>query len=106
MQELTSIEELNQFLEKNPEAILLKHSTTCPISSQAYDEFMKYVKSVETKPWALIIVQTARPVSNEIADRFGVKHESPQVLYIKDGSVAWHTSHWNITEKNLRENIV
>jgi bacillithiol system protein YtxJ len=105
VKELTTIEELNQFLEENAEVVLLKHSTTCPISSQAYNEFMQYAKHEGMKPWGLVIVQTARPVSNEIAERFGVKHESPQVLYVKDGSVVWHTSHWNITEKNLKEAI-
>jgi bacillithiol system protein YtxJ len=105
MKELTTIEELNQFLQENPDAILFKHSTTCPISAQAYDEFMSYTKNEETKPWGLVIVQTARPVSNEIAERFGVKHESPQVLHVKGDSVVWHTSHWNITEKNLKEAI-
>lgn len=105
MKELTTVEELDRFLQENPEAVLLKHSTTCPISSQAYDEFMKYAEQEGIKPWALVIVQTARPVSNEIAERFSVKHESPQVLYVKNDSVAWHTSHWNITEKNLKESI-
>ncbi|WP_047153020.1 bacillithiol system redox-active protein YtxJ [Aneurinibacillus tyrosinisolvens] len=106
MQELVSIEQLNEFLQQNPEAILLKHSNTCPISADAYNQFMKYTKDEETKPWALVIVQNARPVSNEIAERFGIKHESPQVLYVKNGQVEWHASHWNITQDNLKAAIV
>lgn len=106
MKELTNMQELDQFLQENPEAILFKHSTTCPISTQAYDEFMKYADSSTAKPWAIVIVQTARPVSNEIAERFGVKHESPQVLYVKNGTVAWHASHWNITQDSLSKNAV
>ncbi|WP_035101451.1 bacillithiol system redox-active protein YtxJ [Aneurinibacillus terranovensis] len=105
MKELTSVEELEQFLQENPEGILFKHSTTCPISREAHDEFMRYTEEGDTKPWAMIIVQNARPVSNEVAERFGVKHESPQVLYVKNGTVAWHASHWNITEKNLKQAI-
>lgn len=104
MKELSSIEELDQFLSENPASILFKHSTTCPISQEAYNQFMSYTKD-EVKPSALVIVQTARPVSNEIAERFGIKHESPQVLYVKNGAVAWHTSHWNITEKTLQQEI-
>ncbi|WCK55761.1 bacillithiol system redox-active protein YtxJ [Aneurinibacillus sp. Ricciae_BoGa-3] len=104
MAEIATVEELDQFLSQNPEAILFKHSTTCPISAQAHNEFMAYTRG-DVKPWALVIVQTARPVSNEIAERFAVKHESPQVLYVKDGKVAWHTSHWNITESNLTKEI-
>jgi bacillithiol system protein YtxJ len=105
MLKLNSIEELDQFMQGKGEAILFKHSTTCPISAGAYEEFMRYVKGENVKPWALVIVQEARPVSNEIAERFGVKHESPQVLYVKDGNVVWHASHWNITEKELEKKI-
>lgn len=106
MKQLVDVSELDQFLQENSEAILFKHSTTCPISTQAHDEFMKYAESEEAKPWAMVIVQTARPVSNEIAERFGIKHESPQVLYVKNGAVAWHASHWNITQDSVSKNAV
>ena len=34
-------------------------------------------------PIGVIVVQDARPVSNEVADRLEVKHESPQCLLFK-----------------------
>lgn len=105
MLKLNTIDELEQFMQGKNEMILFKHSTTCPISAGAYDEFMSYVKKEDVKPWALVIVQEARPVSNEIANRLGIKHESPQVLYVKEGKVAWHASHWNIKEKELKKAI-
>ncbi|MRS10441.1 monothiol bacilliredoxin BrxC family protein, partial [Bacillus anthracis] len=39
------------------------------------------------------------------AEQYSIKHESPQVLYIKDGMVVWNTSHWNIKKDALEENI-
>lgn len=105
MQKLSNIEELDRFLVENEEAIIFKHSLTCPISAGAYEEFMQYVKNPEVKPWALVIVQESRPVSNEIADRLGVQHQSPQVLFIKKGEAVWNASHWNITENELKKAI-
>lgn len=42
-----------------------------------------------------------RPVSLALAERVGVKHESPQALLIKDGRALWHDSHRAITTEAL-----
>jgi bacillithiol system protein YtxJ len=46
---------------------------------------------------ALVEVQRARALSGEIESRLGVAHESPQVLVLRNGEVAWNASHFNIT---------
>lgn len=87
--------------------VLLKHSTRCPISAEAYDQFQKHVAQ-EANPavdYAIVLVVESRPVSNAVAESLGVKHESPQLLLIRDGKAVWHTSHWRITTDALRENI-
>jgi bacillithiol system protein YtxJ len=38
-----------------------------------------------------------RPVSLALAERVGVKHESPQAILIRDGRPLWHASHGAIT---------
>ncbi|MDF2926837.1 MAG: ral stress protein [Paenibacillaceae bacterium] len=85
--------------------LLLKHSTRCPISAEAYDQFMKHVNKepVAGMQYALVLVVEQRAISNAVAEELGVKHESPQVLLIKDGQVVWHTSHWRITADALKE---
>lgn len=98
--------QLEDVLKKHPTFILFKHSLTCPISRGAWEEFNDYIDSGATVPIFYLYVQEARPVSNYIAEHFGVKHESPQVLYIKDGKVAWHASHWHIKKQALQEHIV
>ena len=40
-----------------------------------------------------VVVQRQRPVSNAMAERLGVRHESPQVFVVARGAVAWHSSH-------------
>lgn len=44
-----------------------------------------------------VIVQRHRALSNEIAQRLGVRHETPQVLVVAGGRVTWHTSHAGVS---------
>jgi bacillithiol system protein YtxJ len=53
----------------------------------------------------LITVQTARPISNEIASRLGIRHESPQAILVRDGREIWSASHFAITSSSLRQAI-
>lgn len=101
-QQLTSIEEFNTIVESTPAFLLIKHSLTCPISANAFEEYEKFTEKSDF-PTFYLYVQEARPLSNYIAETYGVKHESPQALVFADGNVKWHTSHWNITEKSLQE---
>ncbi len=56
----------------------------------------------------LVVIQKSRDVSNEIAKRTGVRHESPQTLILRNGEVVWSASHFDITangvESAAREN--
>ncbi len=88
--------------------LVFKHSLTCPISTAAFREYQQFL---ETRPaddeavYTLIEIQKAREVSNSIAERTGVRHESPQALLLRDGEVAWHASHWNIKAQSLTEAV-
>ncbi|RAT96412.1 bacillithiol system redox-active protein YtxJ [Brevibacillus sp. Leaf182] len=95
--QLHSIEELDEFVVKNGRRLLFKHSTICPISTSAYEEFQAYLQDNQVES-AVILVREDRPVSNAVADRFSIKHESPQIFLLEDGEVKWHTSHWKITK--------
>jgi bacillithiol system protein YtxJ len=44
-----------------------------------------------------------RDVSNAIADRFGVYHQSPQLLVIKDGKAIFDASHESIDASDLKQ---
>lgn len=105
MKKITTLAELEEVLVGNEPYILFKHSTTCPISSGAFIQFEEYRGGSQAVPAYYLHVQEARDVSNRIAEHFGVRHESPQVLYIRDGKAVWHTSHWKIKKETLQENI-
>ena len=95
--------DLEQLLErsKTDPVLIFKHSTQCPVSAQAYEEFMDFVEGVRDVLCGTVLVIETRQLSNAIAERFGVRHQSPQVLLIKDGRVMWHASHWSITSDSL-----
>jgi len=43
-----------------------------------------------------------RDISNEIAQRFGVMHQSPQVLLITNGASSYNASHEEISAITLK----
>lgn len=83
MTKVETIEQFEALLETKEPYILFKHSTTCPISQGAFTEFQAYCQDGQITPAYYLYVQDARAISNRIAEHFGIKHESPQVLYIK-----------------------
>lgn len=104
---IQSTHELQTALERSSSQplLLFKHSTRCPISAGAHKEVEAYLSGTprEGVTYGLIYVIEDRDVSNEAADRLGVKHESPQAILIKDGQAVWHTSHSSITKSALQE---
>ncbi len=80
--------------------VLFKHSTTCPISSAAYKEMAGVQGDV-----SLIVVQSARQVSNEVAQLTGIRHESPQTIILRNGRAVWNVSHWRITRSAVEEAV-
>lgn len=101
LQALTAIGEADALIDAGGAAWIFKHSATCPISARALEAFRAYRAEDGSIPAGLVVVQSAREVSNHIAQRTGVRHESPQVLLVRGGRVLFHTSHMKITVRAL-----
>lgn len=103
--EITSIEQWNDVYEASATRplVVFKHSTTCPVSANAYDEFNKYLsdKPREDVQYVLVKVIESRPVSNQIAEDTSVKHESPQIIYFEKKAKVWTASHWSVTKAHI-----
>ena len=107
---VTAIEELDPLFEKSDQqpVLIFKHSLTCPISTAAFNEYQRFLAHLpdgDTTDYTLIEIQNARPVSTAVAERTGVRHESPQALLVRDQQVVWHASHWKITADSLRQAV-
>jgi bacillithiol system protein YtxJ len=91
---VTETKALENLTDRSREApvVIFKHSLTCPISAAAYEQMAEFDGEV-----ALVEVQRARELSSAIQDRLGVAHESPQVIVLRNGRVAWNASHFKIT---------
>jgi bacillithiol system protein YtxJ len=82
--------------------LLFKHSHRCSVSAVALSRLERAWKLEEEQisPYILDVVWE-RPISNKIAEKFEVQHESPQVLLIKEGKCVYTASHLGIDYKEL-----
>jgi bacillithiol system protein YtxJ len=104
--EITCSQELGQIMDEScqRQIILFKHSTTCPISSRAWREVQNFIKeSSDEVLVGMIKVIESRSVSNQVTEELGLKHQSPQVLFVRDRQVLWHASHQEVTQANLKK---
>lgn len=101
---LTTTEDLEQ-LEKTSETKLVaifKHSTRCGISRMALRGFEKeYDYSPDQVQIYFLDLLNHRELSQEIASRFEVAHESPQLILIRSGKIVHHASHSGINARDL-----
>jgi bacillithiol system protein YtxJ len=97
-EQLKTIEEAS-FLR--PVAIF-KHSTRCGISSMALRQFER---NFDTDPQKIDLyyldLLAYRSLSDEVAARFQVWHQSPQLIVLKNGVTVHHASHHNIQVQAL-----
>lgn len=73
---------------------ILKHSTTCPVSSLAKN---RVDRAIQQKSLALPVyyldLHRYREVSNLVAERLAVRHESPQLIVVDDAKAVYSATH-------------
>ena len=101
---LSDVHELEAAIAESRErpVLVFKHSRTCVISCEALDELRVHVERAEAGvSYKLITVQSHRRVSDEATARFGIRHETPQAILLRDGRPVWNASHFRITANHL-----
>ncbi|NJW54594.1 bacillithiol system redox-active protein YtxJ [Salinimicrobium sp. CDJ15-91] len=104
--ESKQLEEIEKESEKMP-VVIFKHSTRCGISRMVLNNFERgydLPKDKEVKLYMLDLIAN-RNISNEVAERFGVRHESPQMIILKDQQVVHHASHQGIDLQDVKTRI-
>lgn len=112
-EKIESQTDVDQLLEisQTQAVLILKHSTSCPISANAYKAFTAYIAENEAQiqekqlHLALVKVIEDRPASLYFAERVNVVHKSPQILLIKQGKALWDDSHWQVTKEAIKKQV-
>lgn len=107
MKDLGQLNEIIAISHENP-VMIFKHSTRCSVSRMALKQFENEF-DVETlncnvSTYFLDLLEH-RDISNEIASRFNVVHQSPQLLLIKEGKSVYDVSHSDIDAEELKAKL-
>ncbi len=101
---LTAMDQLNSIekLSADKPQIIFKHSTSCGISTMVLRLFEEnYSLGPEKADLYYLDLHGYREISNEVANKFNVYHQSPQLLVIINGVAVAHNSHGAIAEMDL-----
>lgn len=104
---LSSVDQLTELEKESFEKpiLILKHSTRCSISAMAKNRLELYWdKTVSLKPYYLDLL-ALRDLSNEIADRYKIRHESPQIILLKNGQCIFDASHNEIDYNKIKSKL-
>ena len=86
--------------------LLFKHSRSCGVSAGALDELNSHVEQADgTASYKMVTVQSHRFLSDDVAVRLGIRHETPQAILLRDGPPVWSASHFRITADVLSKQI-
>ena len=106
IQTLTTAGDLDGTIELSNErpVMVLKHSTRCPISSAVRQEFETYAEGARGRgiDCRVVLVVENRALSQDIAARLGVQHQSPQAILVKNGQAVWNDSHHRVSVETLK----
>lgn len=101
--DLTKEEQLQDLIQASYSKVqvIFKHSTRCSISSVAFQRLKKAEQPAEIDFYYLDLI-SFRSLSNKVAEVFKVRHESPQILLIKNGECVYDESHLAISMEDIK----
>jgi len=101
---LQDLGQLNEIIQTSTEktVLIFKHSTRCIVSRTALKQFENQFDLDDSVDAYFLDLLEHRDISNEIANRFGVQHQSPQLLLIKEGKSVYDVSHSDIDAGQLK----
>ncbi|MBC7524961.1 MAG: bacillithiol system redox-active protein YtxJ [Flavobacterium sp.] len=105
--QLTDLGQLNEIIDisTTKPVVIFKHSTRCSISRMALKQFENEFDLHEKVTPYFLDLLNHRDISNEIATRFEVTHQSPQLILIQDGKSVYNVSHSDIQVEDLKTKL-
>lgn len=103
LDKMEQFDEIDEISQTKP-VVLFKHSTRCSTSRMALKQFDAEFNYPEEKiDWYLLDLLNHRDLSNEIASRYKVMHQSPQIIVIRNGKAVFNASHDSISTEDLKQ---
>ena len=99
--DLNQLETIQDLSFTTPQ-VIFKHSTTCSISKMSLARLERSEAPTSIQFYYLDLLNY-RAISNAIAEKFSVYHESPQILLIKNGECIFDESHGGIQMEEIVE---
>jgi bacillithiol system protein YtxJ len=95
---LESLGQLDEIRSQQGFSIIFKHSTRCSISMMVKKRFeLDWDKLPDDINFYFLDLIQNREISNTIASKFHVPHESPQLLLIENGQCVLDLSHSEVS---------
>jgi bacillithiol system protein YtxJ len=94
--EITTTEECRKLFSQEF-AVIFKHSEVCELSCSAYRTVLEFCEERPEVSIYLISVLDCRALALLVEEQTGVRHHSPQVLGLQNGTTVAHASHRKIT---------
>ena len=108
-QKIESQEDLNSAIEKSVEkpVVIFKHSTRCIISKTVLRNFENEVENSDAPEvdFYYLDLLNYRDISNAIAEKLNVTHQSPQLILLKNKEAIYNTSHDRITLESIKKHL-
>jgi len=99
------LEKLQHLSHEGEGVLIFKHSTRCGVSSWVWRQFESEWDGSLNIPVYFLDLLKNRDLSNKIAEMFGVRHESPQLIWLKNGRVSHHASHSAVSVSDIKSRI-
>ena len=107
--ELTDLNQLDEVEAQSASkpVLIFKHSSTCSLSRTALDRLQRRWNTAEASevPVYFLNIQANRKVSDAIAERFSVRHESPQAIVLRNATVVYDQSHLGINYEEIQKHV-
>jgi len=101
LQTETQLEEIRKRSADRPQ-VIFKHSTRCSTSALVKSRLERTQPPASLDFYFLDLLKF-RPISNKIEVDFFVRHESPQILIIRNGECVYDESHLGISMDEILE---
>jgi bacillithiol system protein YtxJ len=105
---LSEVEQLNELITESSSIpiVIYKHSSRCGLSFMTENKLEEGWEMLQPKVrlYFLDLIRY-REISTAVAERFNVRHQSPQILIIKNGNCVYNTSHHEINVNTILKNL-